>query len=35
MRLIGAGSLVYLLAMTFAVSGAADTNRRIGSATAS
>ena len=28
MRLVGAGSLVYLLAMTFAVSGAADTNQR-------
>ena len=28
MRLIGAGSLVYLLAMTLAISGAADTNRQ-------
>ena len=28
MRLVGAGSLAYLLAMTFAVSGAADTNRQ-------
>ena len=28
MRLVGAGSLVYLLAITFAVSGAADTNRQ-------
>ena len=29
MRLIGAGSLVYLLAMTFAISGTADTNREL------
>ena len=28
MRLVGAGSLVYLLAITFAVSGAADTNHQ-------
>ena len=28
MRLVGAGALVYLLAITFAVSGAADTNHQ-------